>query len=338
LAIESPPSGTDRISSHFVSKMTFYIVQRLAAVVGVIALMSVLVFLATHALPATIAEVMLGQYATPETVAALESKLGLTRPLIAQYWEWASGILQGDLGRSLIMEVPIAPVLWSAFGRSAALGGAAMLVVAALGIALGVVAAVRRGRIVDHLASGFAIVGLSVPEFFWGLLLILLFGSYLRLFPTSGYGTLEQGVGWYTAHLVLPVATLAIGLLAHVARLTRSSMLEALDTDYVKSARTRGLPERAVVLRHALRNALLPTITVLAQDVGFLIGGIVAVETIFAYPGIGRLLVYALERHDLPLMEAVILVLTAVQCIANLAADLLYAALNPQIRYGRAVA
>lgn len=318
--------------------MTLYIVQRLAAVIGVIALMSVLVFLATHALPASIAEVMLGQYATPETVAALEAKLGLTRPLMTQYWEWASGVLQGDLGRSLAMEVPIAPVLWSALGRSAVLGAAAMLVVTALGIALGVVAAVRRGRIVDHLASGFAIVGLSVPEFFWGLLLILLFGSYLRLFPTSGYGTLEQGVGSYIAHLALPVATLAIGLLAHVARLTRSSMLEALDTDYVKAARTRGLPERAVVLRHALRNALLPTITVLAQDVGLLIGGIVAVETIFAYPGIGRLLVYALERHDLPLMEAAILVLTAVQCLANLAADLLYAAFNPQIRYGRAVA
>jgi len=318
--------------------MTLYIVQRLAAVIGVIALMSVLVFLATHALPATIAEVMLGQYATPETVAALEAKLGLTRPLMTQYWEWASGVLQGDLGRSLIMEVPIAPVLWSALGRSAVLGAAAMLVVAVLGIALGVVAAVRRGRIVDHLASGFTMVGLSVPEFFWGLLLILLFGSYLRLFPTSGYGTLEQGVGSYIAHLVLPVTTLAIGLLAHVARLTRSSMLEALDTDYVKAARTRGLPERAVVLGHALRNALLPTITVLAQDVGLLIGGIVAVETIFAYPGIGRLLVYALERHDLPLMEAAILVLTAVQCLANLAADLLYAAFNPQIRYGRAVA
>jgi peptide/nickel transport system permease protein len=281
---------------------------------------------------------MLGQYATPETVAALEAKLGLTRPLMTQYWEWASGVLQGDLGRSLAMEVPIAPVLWSALGRSAVLGAAAMLVVTALGIALGVVAAVRRGRIVDHLASGFTIVGLSVPEFFWGLLLILLFGSYLRLFPTSGYGTLEQGVGSYIAHLALPVATLAIGLLAHVARLTRSSMLEALDTDYVKAARTRGLPERTVVLRHALRNALLPTITVLAQDVGLLIGGIVAVETIFAYPGIGRLLVYALERHDLPLMEAAILMLTAVQCLANLAADLLYAAFNPQIRYGRAVA
>jgi peptide/nickel transport system permease protein len=315
-----------------------YFAQRLAAVAGVITLMSVLVFLATHALPATIAEVMLGQYATPETVAALETKLGLTRPLLTQYWEWASGVLRGDLGRSLVMEVPIAPVLWTALGRSAVLGAAAMTIVSVLGIALGVVAAVRRGRVIDHLASGFTIVGLSVPEFFWGLLLILLFGSYLQLLPTSGYGTLDQGVRSYIAHLVLPVATLTIGLLAHIARLTRSSMLEALDTAYVKAARARGLPEWAVVTRHALRNALLPTITVLAQDVGFLIGGIVAVETIFAYPGIGRLLVYALERHDLPLMEAAILVLTAVQCFANLAADLLYAFFNPQIRYGRAVA
>ncbi len=318
--------------------MTLYVLQRLSAVAAVITLMSVLVFLATHALPATIAEVMLGQYATPETVAALESKLGLTRPLLTQYWEWASGVVQGDLGRSLVMEVPIAPVLWTALGRSAVLGAAAMTVVSVLGITLGVVAAVRRGRVVDHLASGFTIIGLSVPEFFWGLLLILLFGSYLRLLPTSGYGTLDQGAGSYVAHLVLPVATLAIGLLAHIARLTRSSMLEVLDMAYVKAARARGLPERVVVTRHALRNALLPTVTVLAQDVGFLIGGIVAVETIFAYPGLGRLLVYALERHDLPLMEAAILVLTAVQCLANLAADLLYALFNPQIRYGSAVA
>jgi peptide/nickel transport system permease protein len=318
--------------------MTLYLVQRLLTVAGVITLMSVLVFLATHALPATIAEVMLGQYATPESVAALETKLGLTRPLLTQYWGWASGVLQGDLGRSLVMEVPIAPVLWTALGRSAVLGAAAMSIVSVLGIALGVMAAVRRGRVIDHLASGFTIVGLSVPEFFWGLLLILLLGSYLRLLPTSGYGTLDQGAGSYIAHLVLPVATLAIGLLAHITRLTRSSMLEALDMAYVKAARARGLPEWAVVTRHALRNALLPTITVLAQDVGFLIGGIVAVETIFAYPGVGRLLVYALERHDLPLIEAAILVLTAVQCLANLAADLLYTFFNPQIRYGRAVA
>jgi peptide/nickel transport system permease protein len=317
--------------------MTLYVVQRLLAVIGVVWVMSALVFLATHALPATIAEAILGQYATPETVSAMEAKLGLTQPLVTQYLEWASGVLRGDLGRSLVMEVPIAPVLWAALGRSAVLGVLALIVVSVFGITLGVVAAVQRGHAVDHLASGFTIIGLSVPEFFWGLLLILLFGSYLRLFPTSGYGTLQQGVGPYVAHLVLPVATLTVGLLAHVARLTRSSMLEALDMAYVKAARARGLPEWTVVMRHALRNALLPTITVLAQDVGFLIGGIVAVETVFAYPGIGRLLVYALERHDLPLMEAAILVLTAVQCLANLGADLLYALFNPRIRYGRAI-
>ena len=318
--------------------MALYTLQRIGYVVAVLAIMSGLVFLATHALPASTAEVMLGQYATPESVAALEQKLGLTKPLVEQYWDWAAGVLHGDLGRSLVMEVPVAPVLWAALGRSAVLATAALIVVASLGIGLGVLAAVWRGRPIDHLSSAFAFVGLSVPEFYWGLLLILLLGSYLQLLPTSGYGMAGEGVGSYVSHLVLPVTALTIGLLAHVSRMTRSSMIEALDSNYVKAARARGNSEWAVTLRHALRNAMLPTITVLAQDVGFLIGGIVAVETIFAYPGIGRLLVYALERHDLPLMQAAILVLTAVQCLANLAADLLYGFFNPRIRYGRSIA
>jgi peptide/nickel transport system permease protein len=283
------------------------------------------------------AEVILGQYATPETVAALERKLGLTRPLLEQYWDWASGVLRGDLGQSLVMEAPVAPVLWAALGRSAVLATAAMIVVSSLGIALGVLASVQRGRLVDHMSSAFTFIGLSVPEFFWGLLLILLLGSYLKWLPTSGYGTLDEGARSYISHLVLPVMALTVGLLAHVSRMTRSSMIEALDSTYVKAARARGLPEWTVTLRHALRNAMLPTITVLGQDIGFLIGGIVAVETIFAYPGIGRLLVYALERHDLPLMQAAILVMTAVQCLANLTADLLYGFFNPRIRYGRSI-
>jgi peptide/nickel transport system permease protein len=318
--------------------MAIYVVQRIGYVVAVLAIMSMLVFLAIHALPASTAEVMLGQYATPETVAALEQKLGLTRPLVEQYWDWAAGMLHGDLGRSLVMEVPVAPVLWAALGRSAILAAAAMIAIIGLGIGVGVLAAVRRGRLIDHLSSAFTFVGLSVPEFFWGLLLILLLGSYLRLLPTSGYGMPGEGIGSYVSHLILPVMTLTIGLLAHVSRMTRSSMIEALDSNYVKAARARGMPEWTVILRHALRNAMLPTITVLTQDVGFLIGGIVAVETIFAYPGIGRLLVYALERHDLPLMQAAILVMTTVQCLANLAADLLYGLFNPRIRYGRSIA
>jgi peptide/nickel transport system permease protein len=317
--------------------MTVYVLQRLGAVVLILIAMSLLVFLATHALPSNTAALILGQYSTPETQAALEHKLGLDRPLPVQYWLWASRFLLGDMGQSMVMERPVAPMLWDAFDRSAILAVAAMAVVSIVGPALGLVAAVWRGRWPDHAASVFAYLGISLPEFYWGLVLILVFGSTFHLLPTSGAASLADGLGVFVAHLVLPVVTLTLTLLAHVARLTRSSMVEVLDSMYVKVARARGLPERIVVLRHALHNALLPTITVLAQDFGFLIGGIVAVETIFAYPGLGRMLIFSLERQDLPMMQAAILVLTAVFCLANLGADLLYAVVNPRIRYGGSV-
>jgi peptide/nickel transport system permease protein len=317
--------------------MAAYIVQRLVAVVLIIVTMSVLVFLATHALPSNSADLILGQYSTPETKAALEHKLGFDQPLVAQYWHWASGMLQGDMGRSFEMERPVAPILWDAFSRSAVLAVSAMVLVSTLGLALGVTAAVWRGRWPDHATSIFTYLGVSLPEFYWGLVLVLVFGSTLHLLPSTGYASLSNGIGPFVSHLILPVATLTLALLAHVTRLTRSSMMEALDSMYVKVARARGLPERVVILRHALRNALIPSITVLAQDFGFLIGGIVAVETVFAYPGLGRMLVGALERQDLPVMQAAILVLTGVYCLANLAADLLYGVVNPRIRYGGSV-
>jgi peptide/nickel transport system permease protein len=316
--------------------MARYALKRLGAVIAVLVVMSVLVFGATHALPSNTAQLILGQYSTPETQTALEHKLGLDQPLYLQYWHWASAVLRGDLGQSMVMERPVAPVMWEAFGRSAVLALSAMVVVSILGPALGVLAAVTNGRWPDHVATIFSYVGISVPEFYWGLVLILLLGSTFHLLPTSGVADLADGVPTFLAHLVLPVITLTLTLLAHVSRLTRSSMLEALDSTYVKVARSRGLPERVVIVRHALRNALLPTITVLAQDFGFLIGGIVTVEAIFAYPGLGRLLIFSLERQDLPLMQAAILVLTAVYCLANLGADLLYGMVNPRIRYGGA--
>ncbi len=317
--------------------MASYALRRLGTVVFILVVMSLLVFLATHALPSNTAALILGQYRTPETVAALEHKLGLDLPLPVQYWNWARDILHGDLGQSLVMERPIAPMLWEAFGRSAILAVAAMVIVASVGVSMGIVAAVWRGRWPDHAVSVFAYLGISVPEFYWGLVLILVFAGTFHLLPASGIGNLSGGLGHYISFLVLPVVTLALGYLAHVSRLTRSSMAEQMDSMYVKVARARGLPERVVIVRHALRNALLPTITVLAQDFGFLIGGIVAIETIFAYPGLGRLLIFALQRQDLPLMQAAILVLTAVFCLANLAADLLYGIANPRIRYGGAV-
>src|SRR6266849_1060717 len=313
--------------------MGAYVVQRLGAVMFIMVAMSILVFLATHALPSNAAGLILGQYSTPETLAALEHKLGFDQPLPVQYWHWASRMLQGDMGQSYEMERPVAPILWDAFGRSAILAGSSMAVVSTLGLALGVVASVWPGLWPDHAASIFTYFGVSLPEFYWGLVFILVFGSTFRLLPSSGYANLSDGLGTFVAHLVLPVATLTLTLLAHVTRLTRSSMIEALDSMYVKVARARGLPERLVILRHALRNALIPSITVLAQDFGFLIGGIVAVETVFAYPGLGRMLVGALERQDLPLMQAAILVLTGVYCLANLTAALPYDQMHVRDRF-----
>src|SRR5271154_6781294 len=317
--------------------MTSYALRRLGTVLLILVVMSLLVFLATHALPSNTAALILGQYSTPETLAALEHKLGLDLPLPVQYWHWADAMLHGDMGQSLVMERPVAPILWDALSRSAILAVSAMAVVSTLGLALGVIAAVWRGRWPDQAASIFTYFGVSLPEFYWGLVLILLFCSTFHLLPSSGYANLSDGLGTFIAHIVLPVATLTLTLLAHVARLTRSSMVEALESMYVKVARARGLPERMIIFRHALPNALIPSITVLAQDFGFLIGGIVAVETVFAYPGLGRMLVEALQRQDLPLMQAAILVLTGVYCLANLAADLLYAVVNPRIRYGSSI-
>jgi peptide/nickel transport system permease protein len=317
--------------------MLIYTLKRLGTVLAILVVMSILVFMATHALPVNTAAMILGHYSTPAMQSALEHKLGLDRPLPVQYWRWAAAVLHGDLGDSLVMERPIAPVLLDALGKSAVLAVAAMTVVSTAGLGLGVIAAVYRSRWPDHAISVFAYLGLAVPEFYWGLVLILVFCTVFRLLPSSGAGDLADGFGSYLAHLVLPVTTLALSFLAHVSRMTRSSMLEVLETNYVRAARARGLPERHVILVHALRNALLPAITVLAQDFGFMVGGIVAVEAIFAYPGIGRLLLFSLERLDLPMMQAVTLVLTAIYCLANLAADLLYGFVNPRIRYGGAV-
>ncbi len=181
-------------------------------------------------------------------MAALEHKLGLDLPLPLQYWRWASGMMHGDMGQSLVMERPVAPMLWDAFGRSAVLAVAAMAVVATLGVSMGIVAAVWRGRWPDHAVSVFAYLGISVPEFYWGLVLILVFGSTFHLLPTSGLRRPQRRVGHYVSFLVLPVITLTLTLLAHVSRLTRSSMAEELDSMYVKVARARGLPERVVIV------------------------------------------------------------------------------------------
>jgi peptide/nickel transport system permease protein len=318
--------------------MAGYVIRRLLLVLVVLVAVSVLVFAITAILPGNVAHLILGSFASPEQIEALELKLGLNDPLVLQYWRWASRFVTGDFGNSMLMNRPIAPILGAAMERSLTLALASFVTIAVVGVALGVIAALRRNRLLDHVVSVSTYLGIAVPEFFWAIVVILIFASYLGWLPATGYEPLEAGFRVWLEHLIAPAMTLVFAHLAHVSRLTRSSMIEVLQTPYVMAARAKGLPERVVVIRHALRNALLPTITVLALDIGRLIGGIVVVETVFAYPGLGRLLVFSIQQRDIPMLQAVILVVAAVYALANLAADLLYAWLDPKIRYGRSIA
>ena len=318
--------------------MAAFLLRRLLGLVGVLLGMSVLIFGIVHILPGNVAYAILGEFATPAAVAQLEAKLGLNDPLPVQYWRWLSAMLNGDFGMSIVMQRPAAPLIAEALGRSALLAVFAFGLVAMGGIGLGLYAATHRGRASDKVLTLVQFLLIAVPEFFWAILAVLVFAAWLNLLPATGYAPLSEGVAKWASHLVLPVLVLAFGLVAHVSRLTRSSMIEVLDSRYVLAARARGLPERKVLWRHALPNALLPAITVLAIDAGLLIGGIVVVETVFAYPGLGRLLVYAIERHDLPLLQVGMMVVTAIYALANFVAELLYAVLNPRIRVAGATA
>jgi len=317
--------------------MTGYIARRLLFVVLVLVAVSMLVFGITALLPANVAYLILGPFAPPEQVRALELKLGLTDPIWQQYARWAGGFLSGNLGESTLMNRPIGPLLMEAVGRSMMLTGASFVLIAVIGVGLGIAAALRHGRPLDHGISVGTYLGIAVPEFFWAIIVIIVFAAWLGWLPASGYEPLSAGFTVWAKHLIAPTMTLVFGHLAHVSRLTRSGMIEVLQSPYVIAARAKGLPERVVVMHHALRNALLPTITVLALDFGRLMGGIVVVETIFAYPGLGRLIVFSIQNRDLPTLQAAILVVAAVYALASLLADLLYARLNPKIRFGRNV-
>ena len=317
--------------------MGSYIFRRLLAVLGVLLAVSVLVFAISSLLHANVAYLILGPFAPPEQVRVLELRLGLTDPIWQQYWRWVSGFLSGDLGQSMLMNRPIAPLLAEAIGHSLILTLSSFVLIATIGVTLGIVAALHHGKPLDHGVSIITYLGVAVPEFFWAIVVIMVFAGWLGWLPSSGYEPLASGFWVWAQHLIAPTLTLVFAHLAHVSRLTRSSMIEIMQSPYIIAARAKGLPERIIVRHHALRNALLPTITVLALDFGRLMGGIVVVETVFGYPGLGRLIVFSIQNRDLPTLQAAILVVAAIYALANLTADLLYARLNPKIRYGRNV-
>lgn len=312
--------------------MAAYIIRRLFFVALVLVAVSILVFAVTAVLPGNVAYLILGPFAQPEPVHALEQKLGLDQPLVVQYWRWAWGVLHGDFGRSMLMDRPVWPLLRDAIERSAILAVTAFVLFALIGVGLGVTAALRRNRPLDHAVSVATFLGVAVPEFFWAIVVILLFAGWLGWLPSSGYENFSAGFATAFPFMIAPVMTLVFSHLAHVSRLTRSSMIGVLASPYVTAARAKGLPERVVVLHHALRNALIPSITVLAMDFGRLMGGIVVVETVFAWPGLGRLLIFSIQNRDIPTLQAAILVVAAIYALANLAADLICGLLDKRIR------
>ncbi len=314
--------------------MARYVVKRLVSIALVLVLISIIIFVVIHVLPGSAATLVLGEFATPEALRTLERDRGLARALLIQYASWVGSVLTGDWGTSLAMKQSVAGIVALRLKNSATLAGAALLIVGCVAIPLGIVAALRRGGWLDLAVVTATYVGISVPEFVTGMgLLLVLAGPAVQWFPTGGYAELSAGVGTWLRYLVLPALTLTFVLVAHVVRQTRSSLSEVLAAPYIRTARLKGAPERRVVFRHALRNALLPTITVLALDVGYLMGGIVVVEEVFAYPGMGRLIIYAVQNRDIPLLQMCVLIVASVYTLANFAADLLYAWLDPRIRY-----
>lgn len=314
-------------------RLARFLARRLVLMGLVLAVVSVTIFGVVHILPGDVATMILGTSATPEDLAALRERLGLTRPAALRYLDWVSGTVRGDWGTSLLYKVPVRPLVLDRLRQSTLLAALALGVAVPLSIALGVVAAVRRGRWVDQVTGLVTLLAVSLPEFVWGTILILALAYWWPVLPPSSMIDPRASLATMAPSLVLPVLTLVLGLLAHMTRMIRASMIEALEHPFVQAARLRGLRPRVVILRHALRTALLPTVGIVAINVGYLIGGIFVVETVFAYPGLGRLFVDAVNHRDVPVIQMAALAVAVSYALANLAADLAYAYLDPRIRY-----
>ena len=313
--------------------MTKYIAQKLIGTIPVMLLVSAGVFLLLQLIPGDPVAAMLGENATPEAYASLKRELGLDRPLPEQYLRWLGRVLTGDLGRSIRSGQPIATALGNAVAPTAQLTIFALLFAVAVGLPAGIIAAVRPGSIPDVVLNLIALIGVSMPTFWSGLLLIFLFSLGLGWLPPSGYAPLSQSPVESIKFMILPMIALGSTVAAVVMRQTRASMVEVLSNDYIRTAWSKGLVERSVILRHALWNALIPVITVVGLTGGLLLGGAVITETIFAIPGMGRVIVSAIFERDFPTVQAGVLLVATTVITMNLVVDVLYAYVDPRVRY-----
>ena len=314
--------------------MRRYLVRRLLLLVPVLLGVSVIIFMVLHLAPGDPAEIMLGSQATQADLARLRAELGLTEPLSVQYVRWLGLVARGDLGRSIWMKRPVLAEVLGRFKATLVLTGSALLLSTVGGLALGIASATRPNSLLDRLSAVASLFGASMPVFWLGIVLMVIFALWLGWLPASGMFSPYGGgdLRDLLLHLALPAVTLAAASVTIIARLTRSTMLDVLGQDFVRTARAKGVRESFVVVRHALRNALIPTVTVVGVQAGYLLGGAVLTETVFAWPGVGTLMVQGILARDFPLVQGCVLVIALGFVLVNLAVDVLYATLDPRIR------
>ncbi|MCL4459047.1 MAG: ABC transporter permease [Chloroflexi bacterium] len=305
--------------------MSRYIITRLLLLVPILLGVSIVIFILVRLVPGDVARIYAGLDATDEQVAAIRHQLGLDKPLVVQYLIYLNAVLHGDLGRSVYSRAPVVMEVMARYPATVQLAVTSMCLAVTLGLFLGIIAAIRRNTILDNLCSIVSVTGISMPAFWFGLMLMLVFCEQLRWFPSAGAGSWKN--------LVLPAITLSTYTTAIVARMTRATLIDVLGQEFIRTARAKGLRERLVVYRHALKNALIPVVTMVGLQVGFLLGGAVIVETVFAYPGLGRLMVDSIKNRDFPIVQGGVLLMATTFVLVNLVVDLLYAYLDPRIRY-----
>jgi peptide/nickel transport system permease protein len=310
-----------------------YLGRRILATLPVLGIVAVIVFSILHLTPGDPAALIGGEQATPQQTADIRAKLGLDRPLHEQFAVWVGNVMRGDLGISIFSSQPVTRLLAQRMEPTISLTITTTVVMVLLAVPLGVIAAWRADSWIDHAVMTLAVLGFSLPIFVVAYLLIYGLAMRLDLFPIQGYRPLSEGIGPWAMHLVLPSLTLGLTFMTLIARITRASVLEVLGQDYIRTARAKGLGSRQLLLRHALANAAVPIITIIGVGVALLLGGVVVTESVFAIPGIGRLVVDAILTRDYPVIQGVLLVFSGIYVLLNLLVDLLYVALDPRIRY-----
>ncbi len=315
------------------ARMHTYIIRRVLTTIPVMAVVGIFVFLLLHLTPGDPAAVIAGDYASPEDIKRIRAKLGLDQPIYVQFGTWVWHVLQGDLGISIFSNLPVSDLIRQRIEPTLALSLATIVIAVLVAIPLGVLAAWKAGSFIDRFTMVIAVLGFSVPVFVIGYILMYVFAIELKWFPVQGYVPLEKGFLPFLRSITLPSLALALLYTALIARITRASVLEVLTEDYIRTARAKGLASTVVLLRHALKNAAVPIVTIIGIGIALLIGGVVVTESVFNIPGLGRLTVDSILRRDYPIIQGIILLFAGIYVLINLVVDIAYTFLDPRIRY-----